>query len=219
MTFGYKTAWFAIRATDREAVARALGLKHLTPAPADAAITAAYREPGKVFVTPALDGWTLAMSSGFLTLAEGTPPPFLDRLRRVSAELGTEAQFFASHRVVELHAWGRAALGQLDRAYCYCGHSGETSVDAGNQTTQEVQLGHSFYDSSSPEARTDAYWERDDLRFANEEDVMEVAGLWSVNPQSLEDLREGFLADGELPAVPAAPAVPAPAKKPLWRFW
>jgi hypothetical protein len=216
MTFGYKTAWFAIHATDREAVARALGLRYLTPAPADAAITAAYREPGKMFVTSALDGWTLVMSSDFLTLAEGMPPPFLEMLRRVSAELDTEVQFFASHRVVEAHAWARAARGELQRAYCYCGHSGETSVDAGDQTAEEVQLGHSFYNSSSPEARTDAYWERDDLRFANETDVMRVAGLWSINPQGLEDMHEGFLSDFLVPPVPAAPTS---VKKPWWRLW
>jgi hypothetical protein len=170
-----------------------------------------------VFITPALDGWTLAMSSDFLTLAEGAPPPFVDMLQRVSAELDTEAQFFASHRVVEAHAWARASLGQLHRAYCYCGHSGETSLDVGDQTPQEVQLGHSFYDSSSPEAGTDAYWERDDLRFANEADVMLVAGLWSIDPQSLEDMHEGFI--GECVVPPAAPAVPASVKKPWWRFW
>ena len=220
MSFGYKTAWFAIRTSDTEAVARALGLRHLAPASAEAAIAAGYREPGKVFVTPAIDGWTLAMSSDFLDLADGTPPVFAGMLPKLSAELGTEVQFFASHRVAEAHAWGRAAQGDLSRAYTYNGCNGEVQIDLGGRTPEENALGHRFFHPSSPEANDDAYWERDDLRHANEEDVMAVAGAWSINPQSLEALREGFLADGDAPAA-ATPAaqVPAPAHKPWWRLW
>lgn len=216
MSFGYKTAWFAIRATDSDAVARALKLGRLTPTPADSAIPAAYREPGKVFITPAIDGWTLAMCSGFLDLTDGTLPTFVDKLRTVSAELDTEAQFFASHRVVETHAWARAARGQLQRAYCYSGHAGETSIDLGEPTAEEIRLGHCFYNPSSPDARDDTYWERDDLRFANEEDVMQVAGLWSVNPSSHDPMPDGLLADLDMPA--ALPQ-PTPLRKPWWRLW
>jgi hypothetical protein len=220
MSFGYKTAWFAIRTADTEGVARALGLRNLRPAPAEAGIAAGYREPGQVFITPTVDGWTLAMSSGFLDLADGTPPAFADRLPQLSAELGTEVQFFASHRVVEAHAWARAARGELSRAYTYNGCNGEVQIDHGAQTPDEIAFGHRFFNPAAPEAGDDAYWAREDLRYANEEDVMAVAGAWSVNPQSLEALREGFLADGDAPTA-AAPAVPppAPAQKPWWRLW
>ena len=221
MSFGYKTAWFAIHTSDTEAVTRALRLKNLRPTRAETGIAAGYREPGKVFITPAVDGWTLAMSSGFLDLADGTPPAFADRLPKLAAELGTEVQFFASHRVVEAHAWARTAQGELGRALAYNGCNGEVQIDLGAQTPEEIALGHRFFNPSAPEAGDNAYWDRDDLRYIDEDDVMQVAGAWSVNPQSLETLCEGFLADCDTPASAAAAASPGPttARKPWRQIW
>lgn len=213
MSFGYKTAWFAIHNPNTEAVARALGLRQLEPATAEAGIAAGYGDRGKVFITPPINGWTLAMSSGFLNLADGNPPVFASKLPQLSVELGVEVQFFASHRVVEAHAWARAAHGELNRAYTYNGCSGEVQIDLGGQTPEEMALGHRFFNPDAPEAGNDSYWERNDLRYAHEEDVMEVVGAWSVNPQSLETLREGFLADG------GASTVASPAHKRWWKIW
>jgi hypothetical protein len=59
---------------------------------------------GKAFVTPPLSGWTLAMSTGFFDIADAEPAQFPELLVKLSAELGTEVQFFATHRVVRTTA-------------------------------------------------------------------------------------------------------------------
>lgn len=218
MSFGYKTAWFAARTDDATALAHVLGLHNPTPMPAQAATAAAYEsQRGKAFITPALNGWTLAMSSDFLDLADGSPPRFLELLRQASARLGTEVQFFASYRVVETHAWARAANGEVHRAYLYDGCSGETTLDLGPPTPQEIALDHRFFDPSSPAAQHDAYWQRTDLRFPDEKDVVQVAGRWSIDPSVEKPMADGFLANLDAPR--AAPSPPPVADKPWWRFW
>ena len=217
MSFGYKTAWFAVRTEDGEAVARALGLGALAPATAADAIHAGYHAAGKVFITPAIDGWTLAMSSSFFDLGDDRPPQFLDTLRRVSSELGTEAQFFLTYRVVEAHAWARASGGQIERAYGLM--QGDDFTNLGAMTTDETALGHRFFDSACAEAQHDAYWQRDDLRFPDERDVMKVAARWSIAPSVREDMPDGWLADRPTAPAAAPASPPPPPGKPWWKLW
>jgi hypothetical protein len=227
VSFGYKTAWFAFRSAAPEAVIRALGLSSPVAAKAQVAIDAAYGNDskglsGKAFVTPPLSGWTLAMSTGFFDIADAAPALFPELLVKLSAELGTEVQFFATHRVVEAHLWARAIGGSLVRAYSYVGESGEKRVEIGEPTPEEVALDLRFFDPNSPDAEEDGYWEREDLRYPDEEDVMRVAERWSVNPSALTDVPEGFLADrlprGGSSALRTDGSLPA-QKNPWWRFW
>jgi hypothetical protein len=48
------------------------------------------------------------MSTGFFDIADAEPAQFPELLVKLSAELGTEVQFFATHRVVRTTA-ARAA--------------------------------------------------------------------------------------------------------------
>jgi hypothetical protein len=138
-------------------------------------------------------------------------------LAQLSAELGCEVQYFATHRVAEAHTWSRAVGGKLLRAYRYVGEAGEVELDIGEKTSAEAELGFTFFDGSSPEAQSDGYWERDDLRLPTEEDVMNLAGRWSVNPSILESVPDGLI--GAL-TVPAPPAPAAPDReKPWWKVW
>ncbi|MGM9484451.1 hypothetical protein ACS5PN_24865 [Roseateles sp. NT4] len=221
MSFGYKTAWFAARTTDATALAHALGLANLRPAPADVATAAAYEhDTGNAFITPVLEGWTLVMSKDFLDLAGGSPPSFVDLLCKASAELRTEVQFFASYRVCEVHGWARATQGELSRAYCYDGSSGDIVIDHGEPTAQEVALGHRFFNPAGAEAEGDTYWERTDLRHVSETDVMQLAGLWSIDPSERDDMPDGLLATIEwFQAAPPVPPRPSVDRKPWWQFW
>jgi hypothetical protein len=226
MSFGYKTAWFAFRTPETEVVLRALRLSSPVPAKAQAAIDAAYAHgspelSGKAFVTPPLSGWTLVMSTGFFDVADAEPAHFLAKVAKLSAEAGAEVQFFATHRVVEAHTWARAVDGQLVRAYSYVGESGEKKVEIGDPTPEEVALNLMFFDPASPDAGAEGYWLREDLRYPDEEDVMRVAGRWSVNPSALTDIPDGFLADMPSRSVPTTtpPATPPVQKKSWWRFW
>jgi hypothetical protein len=227
MSFGYKSAWFALRSANTEAVMRALSLSSPVLAKAKVAIDAAYGNDsagpsGKVFVTPPLSGWTLATSTGFFDIADAEPAQFPEMVAKLSTELGTEVQFFATHRVIEAHLWARAIGGRLVRAYSYVGESGEKKVDIGELTPEEVALDLRFFDPSSPDAEHDGYWERQDLKYPDEDDVMRVAERWSVNPSALTEIPDGFLADMLPRRVSIAPGAVGnlpPPKKPWWRFW
>lgn len=225
MSFGYKTAWFAVRSANADAVVKALRLMNPVPAKAEFAIEAAYRDvspglSGKAFVTPPLGGWMLVMSTGFFDFAGEEPAQFPHALSKLSAELGAEVQFFATHRGVEGHLWARAMGGQLVLAYSYFGESGEKKVDIGEPTAEELALGFRFFDPSSPDAEAEGYWAREDLRHPDEEDVMRLAERWSVNPSVLDEMPDGFLADlpPRSPTIRAPQSSPAP-RKPWWRFW
>jgi hypothetical protein len=165
--FGYKTAWIAVPAGDPQAVARMLGLRDVRPSSWRAGV-AGGGGAEQVFVTPALEGWILAVGS---TLAPRCGPPrdepCLALIRELSQHFG-RAQYFATHRVVGLSAWARARDGQMERAYCFMGESGETAWDEGERVDGEPVIDH---DAGPDEA-----------------DVMAVAERWSVNPTTLEHL-------------------------------
>jgi hypothetical protein len=201
--FGYKNGWIAAKGVAPAAAAEALSLRNVRPAGWPEGIEAAYEHPGarSVFITPPVDGWVLCV---------GLPIAFLDmdevcaRLTDWAARLGTEVQFFATHRVTEAHFWARARPSGLERAYGYVGETGETVMDQGPRTAEELAL---------------------DLDIPDEGDVMALAAAWSVDPTSFEErdigTGDGLLADMDAPpeAPRPAPLRPAAAKKPWWKLW
>ena len=118
---------------------------------------------------------------------------------------GTEVQFFASYRVADIYAWGRAREGKCERAYEYIGDGDGKVVDIGEMTSDERALGfHQFFDNTSPVAHVEGYWERDDLRDVDEEDVLTLSERWSYCPENFDgydmDIGPGLL--GEFVLVP-----------------
>ena len=87
-------------------------------------------------------------------------------------------QFFASHRVGELHRWIRAVDGVLVRAFDFVGESGEVTLWRGDPDEAERGLG---LPESSPQTGSD---EADIL--IGEDDVTRLAEAWSVDPVSIE---------------------------------
>lgn len=169
--FGYKCAWLAIHSEDTKAILEALNLKNPRAANWATGIEQAYGLE-RVFVTPPVQGWTLVVG---LALPEaggsGHPDQCTPLLRRLSKQLG-EVQYFATHRVVEYHAWAKAENGVIARAYAYVGEEGITLWNVGVLTPEEKALGFKF----------------DETHFPNEEDVMKIAGKWSLNPLKLEEM-------------------------------
>jgi hypothetical protein len=182
-SFGYKIAWLALRTTDTSGVAAALGLRDIRPASWGEGVSEAYGPA--VFVTPPLSDWTLAVGVSLFPSGEsGTVvKPLLERLSRRFGE----AHYFATHRVVESHTWARAVSGQLVRGYGWVGERGETLWDEGEQTPEERALGFRFFNERSPEASQQGYWARKDLRWPDEECVMRLAGVWSLDPTTLDE--------------------------------
>ena len=154
--FGRKTAWLAIRDAPPAEVADALSA------------TAVRRETWKrgldaltgpaVFITPAVDGWTLVV------LGDGAADADLD-LAGLSARFG-EAQKFGSHRVVDWYEWQRWVDGEAVRRYCYVGESGDVRFDEGIRAAAERE------------------WDEETV--PDEEAVLDVAAEWSVDPMTID---------------------------------
>ena len=105
-------------------------------------------------------------------------------LNALSAEFG-EAQFFGTHRIVEFHCWMKSTNGKMKRIYSYVGESMENIKVFGEPTKAEE--GMKLFNSLSKEAENEAYFEREDLDFADEIMVMNIAEKWSVNPTKLSE--------------------------------
>lgn len=168
--FGGKQAWLAVRDTDPAAVLGALGLRDLGEVPWREGVDLAYLTDDRVVLTPRLAGaggadWTLAAGRYFLR-----PDVSVD-LVGLSAQLHTEVQLFATHRVTELHRWQRAADGELIRAFGYVG--------------QLVTAWHGEPDGAELAAGLPLKLDEEDGVLVSEHDVMRVAHAWSVDPTGL----------------------------------
>ncbi len=181
--FGYKCMWFAVKTRDRYKVAEILSVKNLSDCNWLTGIDRAYK--GSVYITPAIDEWTLACGWG---LPYGDNKAGIEEvkgyLQVLSKEFG-EAQYFTTHRVTEYHCWIKAIDGQIERVYSYSGESGENIAVEGAATSfeQTINLANTF----SSEAKDSNYHDRQDIIWANEELVMQIAGHWSLNPTRLDE--------------------------------
>jgi hypothetical protein len=223
--FGPKAAWLALDTTAAEAVAAALGLREARAMRWAEGIAAAYQ--ASVFVTPPLGDWTLAVSTALFPpdRADAFVTPLLERLSR---QFG-DAQYFCTHQDVGLHVWARARQGRLVRGYGWLGQRGVTLWDEGAQTREERDLGFRFLNPSSicelpkealkeqrgrglditrrppPGGKQGEEEAPKDLLVPDEDCVMQLASLWSIDPTSLSaDYQEpatGLL--GDLPGAGA----------------
>lgn len=112
----------------------------------------------------------------------------LEKLEKVLNELSSEfgeAQFFGTHRVVEYHNWMKSVNGKMKRIYSYVGESMENIKVFGNLT--ESEKGLNLFNSLSEEAKSDEYFDREDLDYADEKLVMKIAENWSINPTKLTE--------------------------------
>ena len=134
-----------------------------------AGVDLAYLTDDRVAVTPPLPGardtrWVLA--TGRLLLR--TPDVI-----ELSARLHTEVQYFATHRVTELHRWQRAADGVLVRSFGYVGQTGE------------VTSWHGEPDPAERDAGLPGTWDDGTTVLVAEPDVLKVARAWSIDPTAL----------------------------------
>ena len=181
--FGYKIVWIAIKTNNKSKLSKILGLKNPKPANWKSGIENAYES--RIYITPQIGEWTLAVGMG---LPLGDSIESIEKLElllnKFSSEFG-EAHFFGTHRVVEYHNWMKSVNGKMERIYSYVGESGENIKVFGQLTDSEKGL--KLFNSLSEEAKSDDYWEREDLDFADEELVMEIAENLSINPTKLTE--------------------------------
>ena len=175
--FGGKQAWLAVRAgagpeIDAARLIAALGLRDLGTVSWRDGIDLAHLTDNRVAVTPPLPGardthWILA--AGRRLMLPGTSADVVE----LSATLHTEVQFFATHRVTELHRWQRAVDGELIRAFGYVGQTGE------------VTSWHGDPDPAEREAGLPAVLDPETSVLVSENDVLKVADAWSIDPSTL----------------------------------
>ena len=197
--FGYKNAWLAVKADDPQAVARVLELEDLQPANWRTGLAAAYDHyDTHVFVTPSVSGWVLVVG---MALPDSGEPGWADKCTPLLEKLGRKydpAFYFGTHRVAEYHAWARVDQGRITRAYAYSGDKGITIWNEGPQTKAERDLHLDFFADDAPPGQSHEYYDRKDLRYPQEDDVINLAGAWSINPARLEDMNlppsSGFVA-------------------------
>jgi len=168
--FGGKQSWLAVAGTDAAALISALGLHDLGPVPWRDGIDLAHLTDNRVAVTPPLPGardtrWTLAVGRRLMTAAVDVVA--------LSAALHTEVQFFATHRVTELHRWQRAVDGELARAFGYVGQTGDVTSWHGEPGPAERALG------------LPAELDEETTVLVGERDVLTVADAWSIDPTTL----------------------------------
>ncbi len=214
VSFGYKMAWLAVRSTEPVGVLDSLGVTEAVPASWQEGIDAIYSSSSlsvhPAFITPELDGWLLIASPGFFDEASDSEPTRLERFVTEAAKrLGTEVQFFATHRAVEGHAWAWADRKGLKRAFFYLGETDEYLLDSGAKTPREEEL---------------KCLDPGDEAVPDESTVMSVAREWSLDPTGLDqraaEASIGYLGLVREPAVGEhGEAVGELPSKPWWRFW
>lgn len=188
--FGYKMVWIAVKTDKKERIAEILQLKNIQSSNWTSGIQSASKDG--IFITPLIGQWTLAVG---IKLANGQLEDInkLEKnLNKLSAEFG-EAQSFGTHRVVEYHHWIKSVNGKITRTYSYIGESGENIKVFGELT--EPEKGLNLLNTLSKEAKSENYWEQEDLVYANEGLVMKIAKNWSVNPTKLterKDIKKGL---------------------------
>lgn len=184
--FGYKCMWFAVTTDNKIRLAEVLKIENLSDCNWQVGIDKAYS--GSVFITPAIDGWTLACGWGLphSDTKEGIQE-VKSILQTLSKEFG-EAQFFCTHRVAEYHCWIKAVRGHIERVYSYSGELGENIAIEGQPTKFEQTL--NLINTFSDEAKDKNYFEREDLVCPDEDLLMQVAGHWSIDPTQLDERKD-----------------------------
>ncbi len=131
---------------------------------------------GGVFLTPPVNGWILICGTRLPPQSEDAATEVETRLEILSHEF-SDAQVFATHRVVEYHVWGRARDGSLTRGFGHLGEAGVTFWDTGFDEGEDA-LGFDFVDWSDDPSEE----ELDAADWPSEDHVMQVASAWSVAP-------------------------------------
>lgn len=187
VSFGRKTLWIAVPTEETADVVQCLGLSDAQPSNWHSGFAAASRYPSDyVFVTPAVQGWVFALGTG---LPDPSDPMTFSRWQSLLISLSTRfgrALFFASHRVSSYSAWAVFQGGRQLRLFAY---ADQIIHNAGDPLPDEAVLMAHLPDPDSPEAATDDYWERQDLRAPDEDDVLTLAASWSVDPSKIELLQ------------------------------
>lgn len=191
--FGRKNSWFALKTNNPQLVAEIIGLNSVVISNWHTGIMAAYSYPSDyVFVTPEIMGWVLAVGNSL------PQPEYRDKARHqwhqimsMLSERFDETMFFATHRVSSYAAWARFQKGSLRRLFI----TGDGEVEQeGEPFAEEMPM---LDNLSNIEVIQEAFSQAllhgekpIEHDYLNEEDfVLELAGKWSINPDTFHELQ------------------------------
>ena len=166
--FGYKTVWYAIKDETPQSVIEKLSLNVICESNWQSGL-AYVRFTDNVFVSPVVDGFVLVID------LIGVSKDAENEMAKKHARFFNEFFYFGSHRIVDYSGWAKFVNGKLIRAYSYIGERGEVSWNEGNITNEELELGFDKFPVS-----TDSI--DDDTVYPEEDDVIDIARLWSIDP-------------------------------------
>ena len=185
--FGYKLTWLAIKDADPFELLHELNYQQWPVYSANwqGGLDKVYHY-NATFICPAIDGWTFVISPAIRDLSDENTLVFL---RQLSIKF-TDVQCYSNHRVASYAAWGRFLDGRPIRLFSTA--DGVTSINEGPLTRTEIRLiaernkaiKENKWDYSTEKANSDSLNDVDE--------VMEMAGQWSINPQTLDEQPETF---------------------------
>ncbi len=185
-SFGYKCNWLAVYTQDTQKLADRILLQEVHPCNWKNGVEYAYQ--GRVFVSPPVDGWSFVVSKHQLPFAENAES--VDLLKTMLIDLSREfsrACYFGTYRVVGYDCWMKAADGKIERAYSLV--DGDNIIVEGDPTPVEEK--YNLINTLSEEAENDpGYFDREGLIWPDEGLTMEVAGGWTIDPQTLDDRKD-----------------------------
>lgn len=173
---GAPSRWLAIRTTNIQWVQMALRLDNPLSCSWEEGICAAHDQ--KLFISPAIGGWTLVLGSS-LPDPSDNPDQVFQFVTQLSRKLG-EVQFFSFNRAVSHHAWVHADQGCVQRGYAWAGH---TVWNQGKISRAEVDLRIKCFDYGVPDQEVNPN-ERA-CASTNTDRVPLLASRWSIDPAAI----------------------------------
>jgi hypothetical protein len=188
--------WMAVRTAETRAVARALGLEHVTTANWQFGIASLAGSPvvgaspvsdaateAVVFVTPPVNGWTFVIGRRVPGVVGRR---FVDictpLLQRLSSEFGA-AHFYSAEESVEVYGWARAYEGRVMRAFAL----GDEGLvwNKGRVTPEERRLSLKLFDLRAVDEGGLDVAVGDLFAYPTARHVHRLAALWSLDPAAL----------------------------------
>lgn len=179
--FGYKNKWIAVKSCNKEEVAKFLNLKKVKESNWEDGIKYGY-EKG-IFITPEINGWILVLG---IDISDLDMNETRELLETVSTKFD-ECQIFLTQRTIEYHFWGLAKKGKIERLYSFFIESEESLLNVGEPTAVEKK--YRFINSLSKKVNNYEHYEGEDVKFPNEQIVMEIAENWSINPTKIKEYK------------------------------
>jgi hypothetical protein len=174
--FSQPSRWLAIKGSNIVLIQEAMSLHDITPCSWEEGLLEAREQ--KVFISPAINGWTLILGCGLPDSSED-----VDRcyhfLVQLSRKLG-HVQYFSCNRALNYHSWALLDKGEVFRAYAW---AGETIWNQGQITAAERDLKMQCFDYGFEPANFSL---RENLG-SNCEKVYRLASRWSVDPAAIPE--------------------------------